>query len=150
MFLNIWVLAKKKKKKKNKPLTNNIMKNISKEGLAEVKNMAIKHLKNTPDCYGCDLHNEIYNTDYFIIGRYQAEQWLIANYGIFAAIDTIKTYENDNFGEVNTDLSESEKVVNMLVYIIGEEVLNESETLQNSWDLHLNDEICEAIIKELE
>ena len=38
-------------------------------------------------------------------------------------IDTIKQYENDNFGEVNTDFSDPEKVVYMYVYIIGEEIV---------------------------
>ena len=72
-----------------------------------------------------DIHNEVFNTDYFIIGYYNAEKWLNDNYGIFAAIDRIKEYEEDNFGEVFTDLSSSENVVNMLVYILGEEIIEE-------------------------
>ena len=36
----------------------------------------------------------------------------------------LKEYENDNFGEVNTDFSDPEKVVNMYVYIIGEYIVN--------------------------
>ncbi len=31
----------------------------------------------------------------------------------------------DNYGEVTTDLSEPERVVNMYVYIIGEEILED-------------------------
>ena len=70
---------------------------------------AINNLENTNEgLYGCDLHNELFNTDYFIIGRYEAEQWLIKNVGIFSAIDTIKEYEEFNFGDVKTDLTESE------------------------------------------
>lgn len=126
------------------------MKHIEREGLNEIIAMAIEHLKNDANCYGCDLHNEIYNADYFIIGRYDAEQWLIANYGIFAAIDRIKEYEEFNFGEINTDLGESEYVVNRLVYIIGEEVLSKSETLRDNWYNRLSSEDCEQIIKELE
>ena len=30
-----------------------------------------------------------------------------------------------NFGEVNTDLSEPERVVNMYTYIVGEEIVND-------------------------
>ena len=79
-----------------------------------------------------DIHNEVFNTDYFIIGYYNAEKWLNENYGIFAAIDRIKEYEEDNFGEVFTDLSSSENVVNMLVYILGEEIIEEViEELKN-------------------
>ena len=70
-----------------------------------------------------DLHHEIFNTDYYIIGRYEATKWLGDQ--VFNVINIIKEYENDNFGEVNTDFSEVEKVVNMYVYIIGEEIVSE-------------------------
>ena len=73
-----------------------------------------------------DLHHEIFNTDYYIIGRYQAKQWLGSN--AFDCIGDIQEYENNNFGEVTTDLSEPERVVNMWVYIIGEEILEDVVT----------------------
>ena len=98
---------------------------------------------------GADLHNELFNTDYFIIGRFQAEQWLIANTGVFNAIGIITDYEKDNFGEIMTDLSESEKVCNMIVYIAGEEVLNESKTLQKHWDEQLTERNIRHIILDL-
>jgi hypothetical protein len=41
----------------------------------------------------------------------------------FNIIQFVKEYEEDNFGECGTDLSEPEKVVNMYVYIIGEQVV---------------------------
>ena len=97
-----------------------------------------------------ELHHEIFNTDYFIIGYFESEKWLKENYGIFAAIDTIKEYETDNFGEVNTDLSSSENVVNMLVYILGEELLNEIALIQENWDEELTEELAEEIKNELE
>lgn len=68
-----------------------------------------------------ELHHEIFNTDYYIIGTYKAKQWLGAD--AFDAIAMIKDYEMDNFGEVYTDLSDAERVVNMVVYIIGEEIV---------------------------
>jgi len=70
-----------------------------------------------------DLHHEIFNTDYYIIGRYQAIKWLSDE--VFNVINFIKEYENNNFGEVNTDFSEPEKIVNMYVYIVGEEIAND-------------------------
>ena len=70
-----------------------------------------------------ELHNEIFNTDWYIIGTYEAKQWLSDK--VFDIIDYIKEYEEDNYGEVTTDLSNPEKVVNMYVYIIGEEILYE-------------------------
>lgn len=70
-----------------------------------------------------DLHHNVFNTDYYIIGTYQAKQWL--GDMAFNVINFIKEYEQFNFGEVYTDLSEPEKVVNMYVYIIGEEIVGD-------------------------
>jgi len=68
-----------------------------------------------------DLHHEIFNTDYYIIGSYKATQWLGDQ--VFNIIDFIKEYELFNFGEVMTDFSSPEAIVNMYVYIIGEEIV---------------------------
>ena len=68
-----------------------------------------------------DLHYHAFSTDYYINGRYLAAKWLGDE--VFNIIDFIKEYEQVNFGEVYTDFSEPEKVVNMYVYIIGEEIV---------------------------
>ena len=96
-----------------------------------------------------EIHNEVFNSDYFIIGRYAAEQWLINNGGIFNAIEIIKDYENDNFGEVNTDFSEPEKVCNMYVYILGEELINGLKFIQDNWDNDLSEELKAELLEEL-
>lgn len=143
---------------KNEQFKINLMTNLLRNSdfehktLKEIANDAISKLKDSIGAghYGCDLHNELFNMDYCIIGYYQAEQWLIKNTGVFNGISIIKEYEESNFGEVNTDLSSSEKVVNMLVYIAGEEVLSTSKTLQDNWDNRLSEEDIQAIINELE
>ena len=73
-----------------------------------------------------DLHHHAFNVDYYIIGSYKATQWLGEE--VFNVINIIKDYEMDNFGEVYTDFSSPEKVVNMYAYIIGEQVVNEVST----------------------
>ncbi len=115
----------------------------------EIKEHAIEHLNDLleSNIYGADLHNELFNTDYYIIGTYQAKEWL--KDFTFEAIETIRDYEQDNFGEVNTDFSDPEKVVNMYVYIFGETVLSESKTLRKEWDNILTKEDIEQIIDEL-
>ena len=70
-----------------------------------------------------DLHHEVFNLDYYIIGTYKAKQWLGDQ--VFEVINFIKEYEQDNFGEVTTDFSDPERVVNMYTYIIGEQVVSE-------------------------
>ena len=70
-----------------------------------------------------DLHEHAFNTDYYIIGTWKAEQWLGSH--AFECIGVIRDYEMDNFGEVSTDFSDPEKVVNMYTYIVGETVIQE-------------------------
>lgn len=93
----------------------------------DVLSYAVQQLENdvANDCYIEDLHHYLFNQNYFIIGSYKAEEWLKKD-SIFNAIEKIREYEQSNFGEVSTDLSNSENVANMLAYILGEEVLNES------------------------
>ena len=97
-----------------------------------------------------EVHHEIFNTDYFIIGYALAEDWLEKNVGSFQAIRVIQEYEKFQFGEIYTDLSSSEKVCNMYVYIQGEEILQESKTINQLWDRKLDDEDLQDIINELE
>ena len=128
-----------------------VIDNLSNEAVNELKQHAIDYIKdNEPTCYVCDLHSEIFNSDYYIIGCYKAEQWLVKHIGVFNAIGEIKEYEESNFGEVNTDLSESENVVNMIVYIAGEEILSNIEALNDNWNNRLDEEACKLILEELE
>jgi len=122
---------------------------VKEERRQEIKEYIIDKMEEYKDSevYACDLHNELFNTDYYIIGTYKAKQCLGKD--TFDAIETIKEYEQSNFGEVTTDLSDPERVVNMYVYIIGEEILQESETLQDKWNEYLTNEDIDNIIKEL-
>ena len=70
-----------------------------------------------------DIHHHCFNTDYYIIGIDKAKKWL--NNETLDIINIIKDYEQSNFGEVITDLSDAEKIVNMYVYMIGEEIVND-------------------------
>ena len=97
----------------------------------DVKNYIIQQLNDDVglDQHISDLHHYLLNEDYFIIGYYKAEQWLKKD-SILNAIETIKEYEESNFGKVSTDLSSSESVANMLAYILGEEILYNNDTYQ--------------------
>ena len=77
-----------------------------------------------------DLHHELCNTDYFIIGTYKASQWLGSD--AFYAIEKIKDWELEVIGEVTTDFCDPEKVVSMLQYVVGEELLNECTTYRDA------------------
>ena len=102
------------------------------------------------ETYGCDLHNELFNTDYYVIGYYEANKFIESYGGAWETISRIKSYEKEIFGEVSTDLSDCEKVANMLAYIAGEALLMECKTLGENWDNRLTAENIENIIIELE
>jgi hypothetical protein len=118
----------------------------------EARAAIIEALENDYIGYYADLHHEVFNTDYYIIRTNEAEEAL-EEYGVWKAIEKIKTYEEDNFGEIYTDLSDPVKVINMLYYIIGEEVLWEmlehSETLNENWDHPADKETNARILEEL-
>lgn len=123
-------------------MTNTKQYFTTQEAMEDVKN----YLENGGNCYGCDLHNEVFNTDYYIIGTYEAKKAL-EQYGTFEAIEAIKTYEEDNFGELYTDLSDPEKVANMLYYIIGYEAMEElNDILDEDWNNEISDETRQSVI----
>ncbi len=80
-----------------------------------------------------DWHFYAFNEDYYIIGYYNAEKWLL-KHGIsaFEAIGVCQEYERDNLGEMFKIYDNAETVVNMLAYIYGEEIIYslDAETIE--------------------
>ena len=74
-----------------------------------------------------ELHQQAFNTDYYIIGYYNAEQWLKKhNINVFEGIDFVQNYERDMFGDEGVRIYDNaETLVNMITYIVGEELINE-------------------------
>ena len=109
----------------------------------------LEYLENTGGFYGCDLHSEVFNTDYYIIGTAKAKEAL-ESYGVFDALNKVQTYEAYNFGEVTTDLSDPEKFANMLYYIESEEYLYSMDgEIHDILDDQWGDEFLENDIKKL-
>ena len=114
----------------------------------EYKKEIISHILDNIDgyegSYADDLHCALFNTDYYIFGTYEAKKWCGDN--TFNIIEVIREYEEFNFGEVSTDFSNPETVVNMYVYILGEEILS----LIEYWRLHDdNEELNSKTIEEV-
>tara|TARA_Y100001963_G_scaffold105397_1_gene145523 strand:+ start:78 stop:485 length:408 start_codon:yes stop_codon:yes gene_type:complete len=96
----------------------------------EIKEYAIETIKerleyneNYLDHDITDIHHDLFNTDYYLVYYSACNEWLGSH--VFECIEKIKEYEETNFGEVTTDLSNSENVVNMYVYIVGEYILSD-------------------------
>lgn len=88
-----------------------------------------------------ELHHKAFNEDHYIIGYYQAEQWLNRhNVSAWEAIGDVIQWEQDALGEVSLkpeDLN-AERIVNLYVYVKGEELLSEFD-LDQSIDEVLED-----------
>lgn len=122
-----------------------IMTDFTQESLLEQISGTVENYEEQPMTLD-DLFNHAFNEDYYIIGTYKAEQAL-EEYGTFEAIHEVKDYEEENFGEVNTDLSDPEEVANMLAYILGEQLIEE---IADEWDLDMfDDELSAEQMKKL-
>jgi hypothetical protein len=85
-----------------------------------------------------EWHFYCFNEDYYIIGYYEASEWLKKHeIGEFEAAGICQQYEKDNFGESKV-YDNSEMTVNMLAYIWGEELIY-------SFDVETVEELQEEI-----
>ena len=82
-------------------------------------------VKQAYENYG-DLFDVVFNQDYFIIGYYQAEQWLIddGNNMTFKVLSYVMNQEQEHFGEVSTVFDNAETLVNHYAYWVGQKVVN--------------------------
>ena len=129
-------------------MSYNMKHNAMKEEAIEA---IIEALEDGYSGYYCDLHNEVFNTDWYIIGTYEANEAL-KEYDVFEAIELVQEFEEFNFGEVNTDLSNPEKLINMVYYIVGDEVIcemNDIEEFSDNWNNIADDETNAAIVEKM-
>lgn len=73
-----------------------------------------------------DLHHEAFNNDYYIIGYHAASEWLdFHDVAAFQAIAYVIEQEDSHFGGSTLKPSDinSERIVNLLVYFIGYDVM---------------------------
>lgn len=111
----------------------------------------IERLEDGYSGYYCDLHNEVFNTDYYIIGTHKAKEAL-REYDVFDAIELVMEYEKFHFGEVYTELHNPEKLINMVYYIVGDEVIcdmNEIKAFDDNWNNCADEETNAIIVKAM-
>ena len=70
-----------------------------------------------------EIHHEIFNTDYYICYTGEAMEWMGSH--ALACIARVQDWENENFGEVTTDMGSPADIVNMYAYVIGDEIVQE-------------------------
>ena len=98
--------------------------------------------------YACDLHDELFNEDLPFAYVSTAEE-ACDSVGTWSAIRLVNKYEQDNFGEMQTEIDPC-RIANMCVYIYGGFFLRQSEHLQRKWDSKLTKRDINKIKKELQ
>ena len=90
------------------------MKKHLSEGQKEIVQHAIDGIMDIHDTksgYDSDeLFQQLFNEDYFIVGYYAAEQFLIRWGGVFKAIGEVMDNDKEHYGQVTTNLSSAEDV----------------------------------------
>lgn len=72
-----------------------------------------------------DLFFDLFNSDYYIIGTYQAKEWLDEK-GALNCLQIMTDWERDVFGEVQfTDFDSPESIVNLTVYCVADRFYND-------------------------
>lgn len=102
-----------------------------------------------------DMHNDIFNMDYYDdidpnndVDRARALERFGSREEVFEGIGRVYTYEMDNFGEVYTKLGNPASVLNMLYYIAGEEVLYSIDLYEYNGEI--TDELATTLIEKYE
>lgn len=90
----------------------------------------VEVLENGYTGYYKYLHNETFNTDYYINGYNEAEETLInSDYGIFGALEIIKEhYSEMGLGEFE-GYDNPKSVANELYYILSEKFINDNRDI---------------------
>ena len=102
----------------------------------EIKNELLDYVENnnltlSEALQDDDLHFKVYNSDYFIIGYYNAEQWLIKddrNY-TFEVLGYVQEQEEIALGTIEK-IDNAERLVNLYAYWLGYEVIAELQAEQ--------------------
>lgn len=93
-----------------------------------------------------DFHDEVFNKDYYVDSDREAMTHFRNADDVFWAIDKVRQYENNMYGEYYTDYASPKHMINMLYYIAGDEIFYDE---MESWDV-INDETDNDVItKEL-
>ena len=84
---------------------------------------SFKNYESIQDMYLCDIANEFYNNDYYIIGIYQAKEWLKKYFDDM--LETIEYWEDETgetYGQMITDV---EKLATLVAYTVADTILYE-------------------------
>ena len=100
--------------------------------------------------YFDDLHHFLFNEDYYIIGYYQAEQFIKENdLNTFDLIQYCQEQEKENFGEIQNTFDNAEKLVNHYAYWRGQELMYDIKAICDFRGQRITEELIKEVEEEL-
>lgn len=116
----------------------------------EIRNLVASEIESTlkdyEGTYACDLAYEMYNNDYYIIGTYQAKQFLKEHFDDM--MECLEEYQNE-FGEGYKEVADAEKLATLLVLQVAQDVLSSLDSINEVWNDTLDESSIETILAEL-
>ena len=95
---------------------------IKKEIASEMYD-SFKNYEGIQDMYLCDIANVFYNNDYYIIGIYQAKEWLKKYFDDM--LETIQYWEDETGETYGQMITEVEKLATLVAYTVADTILYE-------------------------
>ena len=95
---------------------------IKKEIASEMYD-SFKNYESIQDMYLFDIANEFYNNDYYIIGIYQAKEWLKKYFDDM--LETIEYWEDETGETYGQMITEVEKLATLVAYTVADTILYE-------------------------
>jgi len=111
----------------------------------EVKSVIRADIENYQYSTLEDFHFDQFNSDYYIIGTYQAKEWLTEK-DVFNCIEIVQEWEREVFGELQSDISNAEKLASLVMYAVGENVLFD---MCSDLDIEYHEDLTKEDIKEI-
>ena len=106
-----------------------------------VKSALVDNITNLDRPYAFDLHTSLYSEPQHYIYYAHAKE-ATAELDVFECIGAVQKYEQTQFGEVYTPLSDACRVANMVVSIMGYELLQsiygDTEYFGDKWNDQLS------------
>ena len=114
-----------------------------------VKSALVDGITSLDRPYAFDLHNELYGAQQHYI-YYASAKEAAEELDTWECIGVVQKYEKDQFGEVYTRLSDACHVVNMVVSIMGYELLDaiygDTRYFEGKWNEQLSDDDLQAML----
>ena len=114
-----------------------------------VKSALVDGITRLDRPYAYDIHNELYGAQQYYILYARAKE-ATAELDTWECIGAVQKYEQDQFGAVYTPLSDACRVSNMVVSIMGYELLDaiygDTRYFGDKWNDQLSDDDLAAML----